>query len=144
MSSTQSTYSDAYLNILTSNGAFLLIQNPKRATNTSSSIIDHIVTNDKNNILRPYIVISGGLTDHFTVACLVTFYSRNHNVNRSSEQPIFIRDKRRFQRDLFSADLNASLCELLRLKPLNSSESNNTVLLNVLILSLLALIGMLL
>ena len=65
MSSTQSTYSDAYLNILTSNGAFLLIQNPKRATNTSSSIIDHIVTNDKNNILRPYIVISGGLTDHF-------------------------------------------------------------------------------
>ena len=75
---------------------------------------------------------------------MVAFYSRDHNVSRSSEEPIFIRDKKRFQRDLFSDDLNASLCELLRLKPLNSSESTNTVLLNVLMLSLLALIGMLL
>ena len=51
--------------------------------------------------------------------------SQNHNVSWSSKQPIFIRDKRRFDPDLFSDDVNASLYELFHLIPLNSSESTN-------------------
>ena len=124
VSSTQSTYSDAYLNMLTSNGTFLLIDKPTRETNTSSSIIDHIITNDNNNILYPCIIRSG-LTDHFPVACFVAINSRNLKVSRNSDQPVFIRDKRRFDRDLFSDDLNVSLCELLHLMPLDSPESTN-------------------
>ena len=124
VSSTQSTYSDAYLNMLTSNGAFLLIDKPTRVTNTSSSIIDHIITNDNNNILYPCIICSG-LTDHFPVACFVAINSRNLKASRNSDQPVFIRDKRRFDRDLFSDDLNVSLCELLHLMPLDSPESTN-------------------
>ena len=69
MSSTQSTYSDAYLNMLTSNEAFLLIDKPTRVTNTSGSIIDHIITNDNNNILYPCIIRSG-LTDHIPLLVL--------------------------------------------------------------------------
>ena len=41
------------------------------------------------------------------------------------EQPIFYRDKSRFDRGLFSDDLNASLCELLQSIPLDLSKSAN-------------------
>ena len=51
--------------------------------------------------------------------------SRNLKVSRNSDQPVFIHDKRRFDRDLFSDDLNVSLCELLHLMPLDSPESTN-------------------
>ena len=50
-SNTNSKNSDAYLNMLTSNGAFLFIDKPTRVTNTSSSNIDHIITNDNKNVL---------------------------------------------------------------------------------------------
>ena len=43
-SNTNSKDFDAYLNMLTSNGAFLLIDKPTRVTNTTSSNIDHIIT----------------------------------------------------------------------------------------------------
>ena len=91
---TSSTFSfdfDAYLKMLTSNGAFLLIDKPTRVTYTSSPIIDHIVSDDHNNILFPCIIHSGE-TDHFPVACFAVNDSRNHDVSRISKQPIFICD----------------------------------------------------
>ena len=81
--------------MLTSNGAFLLFDKPTRVTYTSSSIIDHIITNDNINILYPCIIRSG-LTNHFPVACFVAINSQNHDVSSSFEQPIFIRDKEVF------------------------------------------------
>ena len=63
-SNTNSKVSEAYLNMLTSNGAFLLIDKPTRVTNTSSSNMDHIITKDNNNILYPCVFLSG-LTDRF-------------------------------------------------------------------------------
>ena len=118
--------SDSYLNTLFSSGAFLLIDKPKRVTNTSSSNIDHVITNDNNNILYRCIFRSG-LTDHFPVACFVAKESRNleKDVCRNLEQPIFYRDKNRFDRNLYSDDLNVSLCELLQSIPLDSSKSTN-------------------
>ena len=125
-SNTNSKDSDAYLNMLTSNGAFLLIDKPTRVTNTSSSNIDHIITNDNNNILYPCIFRSG-LTDHFPVAFFVAKESRNleKDVCRNSEQPIFYRDKSRFDRNLYSDDLNVSVCKLLQSISLESSKSTN-------------------
>ena len=125
-SNTNAKDSDVYLNMLTSNEVFLLIDQPTRITNTSSSNIDHIITNDNINILYPCIFRSG-LTDHFPVACFVAKESRNleKDVCRNSEQPIFCRDKSRFDRNLYSYDLNASLCELLQSIPLDSSKSTN-------------------
>ena len=84
--------------MLASYGAFLLIDKPTRITNTSSSIIDYIITNDNNNILNPCFIHSG-LIDHSPVACFVIIKSPNHKVSRSSEQQIFIPDKTRFNRD---------------------------------------------
>ena len=55
-SNTNSKDSDAYLNMLSCKGAFILIDKPKRVTNTSSSNIGHNITNDNNNILyRIYV-----------------------------------------------------------------------------------------
>ena len=44
---------------------------------------------------------------------------------KNLKQPIFYRDKNRFDRNLYSDDLNASLCELLQSIPLDSSKSTN-------------------
>ena len=110
--------------MLTSNGGFLLIDKPTRVTTTSSSIIDHIITNDNNSILYPCIIRSG-LTNHFPIVCFVAIDSRKHSVSRIPEQLIFICDKRRFDRNLFRDDLNAPLCKLLHLIPLNSSETTS-------------------
>ena len=52
-----------------------------RVTNTFSSIINHMITNDNNNILYPCIICSG-LTDHFPVACFVAINSQNHKESK--------------------------------------------------------------
>ena len=98
---------------------------PTRVTNTSSCNIDHIITDD-NNILYPCIFRSG-LTDHFPVECFVAKESRNleKDVCRNLEQPLFYRDKSRFNRNLYYDDLNASLCKLLQSIPSESSKSTN-------------------
>ena len=57
VSSTQSTYSEAYLNMLTSNGSFLLLDKPTRVSNTSSSIIDQITTNDNKIFFHVLFVV---------------------------------------------------------------------------------------
>ena len=88
MSSIHSIDSDTYsidLSMLISNGALLLIDKPTIVTNTSNSIIDHIITNDNNNKLCPCISRSG-LTDHFLVACFVANGSQNYDVSRNNEQ----------------------------------------------------------
>ena len=61
------------------------------------------------------------------MTCFVARESRNFekDVCRILEQPIFYRDKSRFNRNLHSNDLNASLEDLLQSIPLDSSKSTN-------------------
>ena len=66
MNSTQSTYSDANLNLLVSDRAIPLIDKLTRVSNTSSSIIDHIIIIVMTTVI-PYIHIL------FVVVLLITF-----------------------------------------------------------------------
>ena len=59
-----------YVNVLASNGYFPLITLPTRVTAVSSSIIDHIITNDHKNIIFPGIIKSD-LTDHYPIFCFI-------------------------------------------------------------------------
>ena len=59
-----------YLNIILSNGALPIITIPTRVTSSSSTIIDHIITNDLKHNLTPF-VIQEDMTDHFPIGCFV-------------------------------------------------------------------------
>ena len=60
-----------YVNMISSNGAYSLINKPTQVTNVSQTTIDHIVTNDSMHVIHPIIFVSD-LTDHYPTACCVT------------------------------------------------------------------------
>ena len=60
-----------FLNITESNGAIHLITKPTRVTAGSSSIIDHIITNDLGHKISPFVILSN-LTDHYPIMCAIT------------------------------------------------------------------------
>ena len=60
-----------YLNMISSNGAFLPIDKHTRVIGNSSSIIDHAITNDISNTIFPYVFISD-ISDHFPIAFRVS------------------------------------------------------------------------
>ena len=57
--------------MVASNGAYSLIDKPTHITNTSQTVIDHIITNDTTSIIYPIIFLSD-ITDHHPVACVLT------------------------------------------------------------------------
>jgi len=77
-----------YINLLVSHCSLPLITLPTRVTYTSSTIIDHIITNDARHQIKP-LVIRENLTDHYPVICSIHgFFQPNNskiNVPVSSE-----------------------------------------------------------
>ena len=62
--------SNNYLNLLSSNGAYMLIDIPTRVSGESKTTTDHVITNDIHNVIYPCVFLSD-IGDHFPVACLV-------------------------------------------------------------------------
>ena len=61
-----------YLNATESNGAIQLIAKPIRVTDSTATVIDHIITNDKIHKLRVCsYVLPAKLTDHYPIMCLI-------------------------------------------------------------------------
>ena len=60
-----------FFNITESNGAIHLITKPMRVTSCSSSIIDHIITNDLVHKISLFVILSN-LTDHYPIMCAIT------------------------------------------------------------------------
>ena len=58
--------------MLTSNGASCVITKPTRVTPNSSSLIDHILTNDMNNTIHPGVIQTDLLSDHYPVFCVLS------------------------------------------------------------------------
>ena len=59
-----------YLNMISSNGAFLPIDKHTRVIGNSRSIIDHVITNDISNTIFPCVFLSD-ISDHFSIAIIV-------------------------------------------------------------------------
>ena len=55
-----------FINSILSHDAITLITKPTRIYNNSSTIIDHIITNDSKHELQSFIVKSD-LTDHYPI-----------------------------------------------------------------------------
>jgi len=56
---------------------------PTRVTSDSSTIIDHIITNDIQHNLHP-AVIEENLTDHYSVVCVINQSKTNQIQNKNS------------------------------------------------------------
>ena len=69
-SSDISNNSAPFFNMLNSNGVYSLIDKPTHVTGTSSTNIDHILTDDTSNIIYPCIFLSE-ISDYFPVGFLV-------------------------------------------------------------------------
>ena len=66
----RSVNSDMYLNMISSNGAFLPIDKHTRVLSNSRSIIDHVITNDISNTIFPCVFLSD-INDHFPIPIIV-------------------------------------------------------------------------
>ena len=104
----QQTATD-YLNLLHSNGYIPIITTPTRVTDNSSTIIDHIITNDYVHSLSPG-VIKSDLTDHFPIFCNI---SKIANM-RKSPQSSYQREFSNFKVDKFCYDINNAATTLLQ------------------------------
>ena len=62
----QTNYVSDYNLLLQSNFFFSLITNPTRVTNSSKTIIDHVLTNDTDSILAPG-VLTYSISDHYPI-----------------------------------------------------------------------------
>ena len=93
-------HASKYLDMLISNGYYPLINVPTRVTNSSSTIIDHIVTNDHTHNILPG-VIKTDLTDHYPIFCTISNLTL-----KKSYKPTFRRDISMFNADDFCNHLN--------------------------------------
>ena len=108
-----------YINSILSHGAIPLIIKPTRISNNSSTIIDHIITNDSKHQLQSFIVKSD-LTDHNPI-----FINKNSTNNKKNIEQLFYRDKTKFCSESFCKDLQTDLDNYFSHRPTLSNENFN-------------------
>lgn len=96
-----------YIDMLASNGYFPLISVPTRVTDTSSTIIDHIITNDHNHCILPGVIKTDMLSDHFPIFCSIDM----HKPYIKPQQIVFQRNLLNFNREKFCEKLQHSLLD---------------------------------
>ena len=97
-------YASDYGNMLASNGYFPLITLPTRVNDVSSTLIDHLITNDHKNSIFPGI-IKTDLTDHYPIFCSINTFTFSNKLN----QQMYKRDLLNFTAENFCEDLHKSI-----------------------------------
>ena len=97
-----------YLNTISSNGAYSLINKRTRVTNVSQTTIDHIVTNDSTHVIYPVIFLSD-LTDHCPNACCATGDLNRTSLKIKQDNHYCYRNTGQFNCDWFKMDLQEAL-----------------------------------
>ena len=90
--------SETYLDHLISSGSIPTITLPTRVTDTSSTLIDHIITNDTTHKIKPGVIrCDNKLSHYYVIYCNVSGYtSPRHN-----KLHYFFRDKRNFKLETY-------------------------------------------
>ena len=111
-----------FLNITESNGAIHLSTKPTRVTAGSSSIIDHVITNDLVHKISPFVILSK-LTDHYPIMCAITKITPSSDFKTKVS---LYRDKKQFNSSSFCDELDKRLGELVvKNFPLTMDNFNN-------------------
>ena len=90
-----------YINLLSSKFFFLIITKPTRVTDTSSTIIDLIVTNEMSHRISS-MIIKTDLSDHCMIAARVLDHKFRHKIKSTKT---FRRDLPNFSSELFISDI---------------------------------------
>ena len=100
-SANRTTAAQEYINVLSSKGFFPIITKPTRVAETSSTIIDHIITNDLTRRLFP-MIIRTDLTDYYLTAVVAI-----ENIERTQSQAMknLRRDMSHFSSETFNTDV---------------------------------------
>jgi len=88
--------------IVNNNGFKQLIKNPTRVTNTSSTLIDIILSNNEKNIQQTFTAALS-LSDHYMICCV-----RKLNHSRSKPRTVICRNYRNYVPDALKQDLVSS------------------------------------
>ena len=74
-------YASDYSNMLASNGYFPFITLSTCVNDVSSTLIDHLITNDHKNSIFPGIIRTD-LTDHYPIFCSINAYTFSNKLNQ--------------------------------------------------------------
>ena len=95
-----------YINEMLSYNVITIITLPTRVTSISSSIIDHIITNDVNRNIIPFLIpVRDDLSDHYVVGCCIN----DSKPPLKKKQELFVRDKSALNSELFCEDLATNI-----------------------------------
>ena len=100
-----------YLSMLSSNGAYMLIDIPTCVSGESKTTIDHVITNDIHNVIYPCVFLSD-ISDHLPVACLVASAPKSSTgmpKNNNLKENYMYRDTKHFDPDQFKMTLQQSI-----------------------------------
>ena len=95
--------------MLASHGYFPLITLPTRVTNSSATIIDHIITNDNLRTLKPG-VIRADVSDHYPIFCIIS-----NIASKKTSQAVYQHNFANFKPDEFCTDLYDQFSSSLKL-----------------------------
>ena len=106
------------INSLISCGSVPIITIPTRVTDTSSTVIDHVITNDTSHCIRPGVIQTANISDHYPIFCEVLGYA----IPTNKKMHYTFRDKSNFDADRYCTDLNDSIFNFM----LDSEEITET------------------
>ena len=117
----RSNSASEYINLIVNHGAMLVITILTRVTSNSSTLIDHIITNNTELDLNP-AVIEVDISDHFPVLCIIT--KLRPQLTYESKKMLY-RDKSSFRVDSFCENLEVKLINVFSQQPeLNNNNFN--------------------
>ena len=105
------------------NGAVPLITIPTRATDKTSTIIDHIITNDVKHHISP-AVLEVNLTDHYPILCAV---KQSKPLRKVKVSESFHRDQSKLVADSFCEDLQNKLHDYFVQQPSLCNSNYNSL-----------------
>ena len=83
--------SKKFLYTLISNGAIPLITEATRVTDRSSTIIDHIITNDTKHRIKPGVLEICNVSDRYPIFCQIDKPTLTPSFKKSKEPVYFLR-----------------------------------------------------
>ena len=101
-----------YLKMRNSNSAASIITKPTRLTDSSSTTLDHILTNENRYSMMP-LVIEYDIPDHYPVMVII---SNRLNSRRGHDKPILRRSFAKFSADDFNHELQDRIDDFLDMK----------------------------
>ena len=110
-----------FLNIFATNCSSQIITLTTRVTQTTSTTIDHILTNDHIRFLTPGVTRTD-LSDHFPTLCVVS-----KQPTTSKPTLIYRRDKRQFDAATYNSELDNNLMSLLAKYTEVTPDNTNSV-----------------